>query len=127
MSQLHLPPEVEELLAVWRDRLPIGTELEGYMVQDPDAAVIYATQPSSRRGEHLAASVWISEEAINDHGQLHAVAPALDMLVKLAARCTNEFGDELVPMMEHSITEEWRSDRALIPADWLTPSSPASS
>ena len=86
MSQLPLPPELEALLASWRGRLPIGTELEGYRSQDPDATVIYATQPSIRRGEHSAASVWISQEAIEDHGQMVAVAPALDVLVKLAMR-----------------------------------------
>jgi len=84
MSQLPLPPEVEVLLVIWRDRLPTGTELERYMSQDPDAVVIYATQPSIKRGERLAASVWVSKEAIEDHGQMVAVAPVLDVPVKLA-------------------------------------------
>jgi len=54
------------------------------MSQDPDAVVIYATQPSIKRGERLAASVWVSKEATEDHGQMVAVAPALDVPVKLA-------------------------------------------
>lgn len=101
MTQYPPRPELNALLNAARHGLPLGTQLTGYELRDPDVVVLLASQPSMRQGEERKAAVRVTGPALADAGSLEPVMAAMKVLLDRARGRTlpEAASDKSAPMV----------------------------